>query len=167
VRDLPRQSWLEAEPERLVYERHEMERLAPEMAWIDLDGAGGWAGYAPGWPFEREAPAGLVAFLGGRRLKLLVAYSQAYPAVPPALFPLDPEPPLERRLLHRWHLNGDGSICVLQSLDHWSGREATAELVIKASGWFIEYLLVDRELCDAMSENGIAADPSLDHLLTS
>lgn len=157
---------MDAEPERLAYERREMAHIAPEMRWVELDGAGGWDGYAPSWPFEREAPAALDAFLDGQRLKLRVAYSQAYPAVPPAIIPLDPLPPLERRLLHEWHLNGDGSICVLQSVDHWSGREAAAQLVVKAAGWFIEYLLGDREIQEQMSENGIAADPSLDYLLT-
>ncbi len=142
-----------------------MARIAPEMAWLDLDGAGGWEGLAPAWPFERDAPPQLDAFLDGGRLRLLVAYFQAFPAVQPAVIPLHPMPPLKRRLLHRWHLNGDGSICVLQSADHWSGREAAAELVVKAAGWFIEYLLVDREVRAEMSENGIAADPSLDHLL--
>lgn len=167
MRDLPRQGWLEAEPERLERERAEMEQLAPEMHWVDLNGAGGWEGHAPVWPFERDAPPGLDAFLGGARLKLLVAYSEAYPAVQPAVFPLEPAPPLDRRLLHKWHLNGDGSICLLQSADAWTGKEAAAELVAKAAGWFVEYLLVERDLREAMSEEGIVTDSSLDHLIAA
>jgi hypothetical protein len=167
VRDLPRQRWLEAEPERLEREQQEMAELAPEIHWVELNGAGGWEGYAPVWPFDRDPPATLDAFLNGARLKLLVAYAQAYPAVQPAVFPLEPLPPLERRLLHKWHLNGDGSICLLQSADAWTGRETAAELVAKASGWLVEYLLVDRELRETMSDEGIVTDPSLDHLIVA
>lgn len=167
MRDLPRQRWLEAEPERLERERQEMAKLAPQMHWVELDGAGGWEGYAPVWPFDRDPPATIDAFLNGIRLKLLVAYPQAYPAVQPAVFPVEPLPPLERRLLHKWHLNGDGSICLLQSADAWTGRETAAELVVKASGWLVEYLLVDRELQETMSDEGIVTDASLDHLITA
>ena len=40
MRDLPRQRWLEAEPERLERERQEMAKLAPQMHWVELDGVG-------------------------------------------------------------------------------------------------------------------------------
>jgi hypothetical protein len=82
--------------------------------------------------------------------------------VEPKLFPLDPDPPRDRRIVHSWHLNGDGSLCLLQTADAWTGRETAADLVAKASGWFIEYLLRERGAIEAMTERGIHSDDSLD-----
>ena len=160
-----RQTWLEAEPERVEAERLEMARLAPEMAWLDDESAGGWEGIAPKWPFGRAEPDGLDNLLAGRRLRLRVEYSQAYPMVEPTLIPLDPEPPIERRVLHSWHVKGDGSLCLLQTATDWTGRDTAADLVVKASGWFIEYLLFDCGAVTTMTEDGLFADDSLDKLI--
>ena len=56
MNDWLRQSWIEAEPERLAQEREAMANLAPEMVWLDGEPAGGWEGLAPAWPFERPEP---------------------------------------------------------------------------------------------------------------
>lgn len=160
--DWARQSWLEAEPERVRREREQMERVAPEMQWDEDDPSGGWEGLAPAWPFDQAAPARLDVLLEGRQLRLRVTYSQGYPMVEPKVFPLDPDPPRDRRVVHTWHLNGDGSLCLLQSADSWTGSETAADLVAKASGWFIEYLLRERGAIEAMTESGIHSDDSLD-----
>lgn len=160
-----RQSWLDAEPERVVLEREAMAGLAPEMAWLDDEPAGGWVGLAPKWPFGRPEPSGLDNLLGGRQLKLRVEYSQAYPMVEPTLIPLDPVPPIHRRVLHSWHVKGDGSLCLLQTAAEWTGRDTAADLVVKASGWFIEYLLFDADAVTTMTENGLFADNLLDQLI--
>ena len=139
-----------------------MAEVAPEMAWVDNDPAGGWEGFAPAWPFARAVPDGLEQLLGGRRLRLRVSYTQAFPSIEPRLQPLEPDPPIERRVLHSWHLNGDGTLCLLRTADLWTGRETAADLVVKASGWFIEYLLMERGLIEQMTENGINVDTSLD-----
>jgi hypothetical protein len=162
VGNWPRQSWLDAEPDRLRQEREEMGRVAPEMEWLEDDPAGGWEGLAPVWPFERPAPRGLDELLGRLRLRLRVVYAQGYPMVEPKVFPLDPDPPRDRRILHSWHLNGDGSLCLLQNAADWTGRDTAADLVAKASGWFIEYLLMERGLIETMTESGIHSDDSLD-----
>lgn len=161
-----RESWLDAEPDRARVERTEMERVAPEMEWLADASAGGWEGLAPIWPFDRPAPPGLGALLGDRRLRLLVFYSQAHPMVEPKLFPVDPDPPRHHRTLHEWHLNGDGSLCLLQTADAWTGRDTAADLVAKASGWFIEYLLRERGAIEALTESGIHTDASLDAKIT-
>jgi hypothetical protein len=160
--DWPRESWLDAEPDRVSREREEMEAVAPDMEWLQDEPAGGWEGLAPVWPFERPAPRGLDVLLGDRRLRVRVSYSQGYPMVEPKLFPLDPDPPRDRRIVHSWHLNGDGTLCLLQTADAWTGRDAAADLVAKASGWFVEYLLRERGVIEAMTENGIHGDDSLD-----
>ena len=165
TRDWPRQSWLEAEPARLAREQDTMAELAPEMVWLPDLPAGGWEGLAPAWPAPRSAPDGLERLLAGRQLNVGVYYTQAFPSVEPRLVPLDPEPPLERRILHSWHLNGDGTLCLLRTADLWTGRETAADLVVKASGWFIEYLLMEREAIDRMSENGIYDDDSRDEII--
>jgi hypothetical protein len=163
VVEWPQESWLDAEPERVSREREEMARVAPEMSWLEGDPAGGWEGLAPSWPFERQPPRGLDELLNGRRLRLRVLYSQGYPMVEPKLFPLDPDPPRDRRIVHSWHLNGDGSLCLLLTADAWTGRETAADLVAKASGWFIEYLLRERGAISEMTESGIHSDDSLDN----
>jgi hypothetical protein len=48
----------------------------------------------------------------------------------------------------------------------WTGIETAADLVVKAAGWFLEYLLMDAGLIEHMSENGIANDDLLDHFFS-
>jgi hypothetical protein len=164
MHERPRQTWLEAELERAARERKVMARLAPDMEWLD-EPAGGWEGLAPIWPIVRQEPAGLQRLLQGRRLRLRVEYSQGYPMVEPKLIPLEPDVPIERRILHSWHVKGDGSLCLLQTASQWTGRDTAADLVAKASGWFIEYLLFDACAITTMTESGLHADKSLDPLL--
>jgi hypothetical protein len=164
VADWPRESWLDAEPTRAEREREEMTRVAPEMVWLDVP-AGGWVGCAPRWPFPRGEPAGLETLLEGQQLRLAVQYSEGFPMVEPKLYPLEPDPPRERRILHSWHLMGDGGLCLLQTADLWTGRDSAADLVVKASGWFIEYRLMERGLIERMTESGIYSDATLDPLI--
>jgi hypothetical protein len=164
VSEWSRQTWLDAEPEHERREREEMATVAPDMVWVE-ENAGGWEGTAPEWPFARPRPQGLDRLLAGRRLRVRVEYSQAFPMVEPKLTPLDPDPPPERRVLHSWHLMGDGSLCLLQTADLWTGRETAADLVAKASGWFIEYLLMERGAIERMTESGIHSDDSLDAVI--
>ena len=45
--------------------------------------------------------------------------------------------------MHTWHVNGDGSLCLMQAADDWQPEDTAADLVRKACGWFVEYLLVE------------------------
>ena len=85
----------------------------------------------------------------------------------PALLPLDPDVPIDRRTAHDWHVAGDGTLCLLQTADDWQPTDTAADFVRKASGWFIEYLLVDGGYCKAMTERGILEDASVDQVLAS
>jgi hypothetical protein len=157
--------WFEAEPERLLAELTAMTAVAPELTWKEDDQGGGWEGLAPVWPFDRIRPFGLDGFLDGRRFRLRVACSPAHPMVAPRVQPLDPEPSLAYRTAHVWHVTGDGSLCLLQSAAAWTGSELAAELVVKAAGWFLEYLLMDRGVVTTMSLGGIATTSQFDYLL--
>lgn len=163
--DWPRIGWMEAEPQRLDRERDEMTLLAPDLKWLDDRAAGGWRGHIPEWPFPRPRPHGLDNLLAGRSLLLEVEYGQAFPMVEPRLWPLDPEPPIERRIQHIWHLNGNGTLCLLRTASDWNGSECAAQLVVKSSGWFIEYLLMEAGAIETMTEQGIYSDAQLDPLL--
>jgi len=167
VRDWPRRSWLEAEPEIVEREKLAMTEQAPDMQWQeDLWWRGerrvGWVGEPPVWPAARSRPRGLSELLAGRRLKLAVFYPEAFPMVPPELLPIEPEVPIVRRTLQKWHVMGDGTLCLIQEADDWQPESSAAELVVKAAGWFIEYLLVEAEDLDEMSERGILSDPDMD-----
>jgi hypothetical protein len=158
-----RVDWTAAEPSRFAAELQAVAAAAPDLAWDE--GAGAWIGEAPEWPFSRPRPAGLEEFLGGRRLLLRVEYSQAFPMVAPRVVPLRPEPDPMVRTQHDWHVNGDGSLCLLQRASDWEGIGTAAELVVKASAWFLEYLLMEAGRIEHMSEAGLVNDDSLDHLL--
>lgn len=140
-----------------------MAAVAPDLAWDEP--AGVWVGEAPEWPFLRPRPAALEEFLDGRRLRVRVEYSQAFPMVAPRVVPLDPEPDPMVRTQHDWHVNGDGSLCLLRRASDWDGAGTAAELVVKAAGWFLEYLLMEAGAIEAMTESGIVNDNSFDHLL--
>jgi len=157
----PAISWWEAEPDVAAREKDAMARHAPDMQWAeDLVWRGGrrtvgWRGKAPSWGADRPKPLGVDELLAERRLDLLVVYPEAFPVIPASLFSLDPDPPMNRRTLHRWHINGDGSLCLMQSAEDWHLTDTAADLVRKASGWFIEYLLVEAGKLEAMTESGI------------
>ena len=156
--------WPDAEPARFAAEQRAMRSAAPELSWDD--DALTWTGVVPTWPFPRPRPAGLDEFLDGRRIVARVEYSQAFPMVAPRIVPLDPEPDPMVRTLHAWHVNGDGSLCLLQRASDWDGTGTAAELVMKAAGWFLEYLLMEEGRIERMTESGIVHDDSLDHLFT-
>lgn len=157
-------SWLEAEPLTLQRERELMAKVAPGMDWVDVE-CGGWRGAAPEWPFPRTMPEGLRSITGGKCLELEVVCNQAFPVVPPSLFPLDPLPPLDRRVDHSWHLNGDGSLCLLRTPYDWVPGSSASDLVVKASGWFIEYVLREQGCLESMSEAGFHATSELDEVV--
>jgi hypothetical protein len=161
-------SWMEAHPRVLEREREAVYRVAPDFEWIDIGSTGGWEGPVPAWLINRPAPRpGLDNLLELKRLKVRILYQEAHPAVAPLVYPLDPLPPREHRLSHDWHLNGDGSLCLLGSATHWRASDTAAELVIKASGWFIEYRLKERGLVQAMSERGLYVSDAHDGLIAS
>lgn len=158
--------WREAEPTVLEHERREMAERAPEMVWSNEAPAGGWVGLAPTWPNGLTPPSGLDRLLKGRRLRLSVNYTQGFPMAPPDVIPLDPAPPAERRADHRWHLNGDGSMCLLFSAADWPENATAADVVEKASGWFVEYLALEAGLIEEMSEAGpLSGNARLDSAL--
>ncbi|KOX24432.1 hypothetical protein ADK67_19060 [Saccharothrix sp. NRRL B-16348] len=66
---------------------------------------------------------------------------------------------------HDWHLQGDGSLCLLRSEALWTGRESIVDLLLKAAGWRVEYALMTARAIKSMSENGIVDDPVHDHLV--
>jgi hypothetical protein len=151
----------------LERERVAMAEHAPEMEWVE-EGAGRWEGHAPEWPFPRDRPdPGLTRLLAGARLQLRVEYVQAHPAVAPVLVPLSPIPPRERRLRHDWHINGDGTLCLLAADILWRPDDTAADLVLKASGWIIEYRLKERGRIKSMSDTGLYDDASLDAVIRS
>lgn len=165
--ELGRESWLAAESTRVVKEREAMSGIAPDLRWCDEDPAGGWDGIVPIWPFDRSAPPDLDAFLDGRRLKVRIQYLQSFPMVEPKFWPIDPEPEIVHRTDARWHVLGDGALCLFQDASDWTGRETAAELIPKAAGWFLEFLLMQRGVIEEMTEEGIAVDPSLDRLFVA
>jgi hypothetical protein len=163
--DWSRLSWVEAEPARAAAEKAAMAVTAPHVEW--LEGGRGWEGMAPAWPFERSAPEQLDDFLAGRRFRLRVEYLEGFPMAPPRVVPLEPEPDPAVRTQHDWHVNPDGTVCLLQSASDWTGTETAADLVVKSAGWFLEYLLVEAGLIERMTESGIAHDSIHDHLFTA
>ena len=83
------------------------------------------------------------------------------------MVPLDPQPDPMVRTQHAWHVNGDGTLCLLQTASDWDGTGTAAELVLKAAGWFLEYLLMEAGRIEQMSTAGIVNDDSWDDLLTA
>lgn len=164
----PARPWWRAEPARLERDRRELGEHFPDLSWFEPDDAirqaGGWRGQLPLWPFERPRPEGLDALGDGLRLELV--YPQAWPVVAPWIYPLDPEPDVMARTEHRWHVNGNGSLCLLQSAQQWRTEDSLVELLLKAAGWRIEFALVQADLLEAMTEAGIVTDPTLDPLLS-
>lgn len=157
--------WWEAEPSRFARDQREIATSFPELAWHDV-GAGVWSGRLSMWPLERPEPVGLTFLLGGHGMQVEIAYRQAYPMVPPRIFPVDPRPEPVECTQHRWHVNGDGSLCQFQTDTAWDPRDSVCDLIVKAAAWRIEYALMKAGALDQMTLCGIVSDSSLDDLIT-
>jgi hypothetical protein len=156
-------TWWQCEPRRLARDQEEIADRFPNLIWRP-GGAGGWSGRLPSWPFARPEPARLVDLIG-HSLRVEVVYGHAYPMVPPSIYPVEPQPEMIERTDHRWHVNGDGSLCLLQDDAAWTGRDSIVDLLLKAAGWRVEYALMKLKVIDAMTLHGIVGDDQLDHLI--
>lgn len=156
--------WWHHEPGRLAEDQRQLQSRFPALVWSTAEN-GLWIGELPMWPFDRDSPDGLELLLGGRGLQTVVRCGQAYPAAPPSVIPLGPEPEIGERTQQRWHVNGDGSLCLFQNEAVWNTRCALVDVLLKAAGWRIEYALMKAGLVEAMTVNGIVTDPLLDNTI--
>lgn len=158
-------AWRACEPRRFERDQREITAAFPDLVY-DGEGAGGWHGTLPLWPFNRPQPAHLTDWTGTTGLRVVVAYRQAYPMVPPHIFPLDPVPEPAEWTQSRWHVNGDSTLCLLRADALWTGRESVVDLLLKAAAWRVEYALMKHEAITQMSDRGIVEDDGFDHFLT-
>lgn len=159
--------WFDDDPDRIARDRREVPKFAPEMEFVaPSPGApgGGWVGRLPLWPFDRPSPEGLHEMFSEGGLLLEVRYTQAYPMVPPDLWPRRPEPEIVERSQSVWHVLPSGALCLVQSVGQWQPEASLVELLLKAAGWHLEYGLMKRGQIERMTERGIVSDSSLDGL---
>ena len=158
---LDSEPWWSRDQARLERDAAEIRASFPNLEPLSEAEAGrGWAGRLPLWPFDRAAPVAFPENVLG--LEIVLLFPQSYPMAMPQVIPVDPEPEFVERTQHRWHVNGDGSLCMLQEQRNWTGREKVTELLLKAAGWRLEYELVRAGTFPAMSLIGIVTDPSRD-----
>lgn len=154
--------WSEAEPRRFRSDTETLAGFAPNLEWRSDDQA--WTGELPVWPFRRTSPPGLHELLP-RGLVVTVAPPPVYPMVAPVLYPVDPDPPMAVRTHQRWHVAGDGRLCLMKSPGQWDPREPLTDLLLRAIGWHVEYALMIRGLIPAMTVNSIVEDDQHDALI--
>ncbi len=160
---LERLRWFDDDPARLQRELDAMPPIAPGLTWT----GDYWVGELPLWPFKRPEPTPLCEYVGDRRFRVEVHYYESFPMVAPRFMPIDPEPEIAVWTMHRWHVSGDGSLCLFQNFSDWHPSNTAADLVPKAAGWFLEYLLMKDDAIEHMTVEGIAANNVLDHLFIS
>lgn len=153
-------AWWQFDGNRLSDDTRSIKDAFPDLDPLD-EGAGiGWKGVLPLWPFARTAPTEFRSDVSG--LEIVVLFPQSYPMTIPDLYPINPMPELSERTQHRWHVNGDGSLCMVQAQRAWTGRESVVDLLVKAAGWRLEYGLVKACLVEDMTENGIVSSTQRD-----
>lgn len=153
-------AWWRYDGLRLDADTRAIEQVFPELGPIAGGPGRGWSGRLPVWPFERSAPARFRDDVKG--LEMLLLFPESYPMAMPDIHPIDPEPEFAEWTQHRWHVNGDGSLCMVQEQRTWTGRQSVVDLLLKAASWRLEYGLVRAGLVDSMSENGIVSDARRD-----
>lgn len=136
--------------------------FAPALEW--QPDAQGWTGELPVWKFTRPEPARLGELLP-HGLVVAVCPPPAYPMVAPAIYPLDPEPPIFARTSQRWHVAGNGQLCLIKTPGQWDPRESVTSLLLRAIGWHVEHALMIRGLITNMTVHGIAEDDRHDALI--
>ena len=156
--------WWQAEPARLRRDREEVSASFPYLVFEE-GGQAGWRGRLPLWPFERPKPAGLDRLTGGQGLRFELLYGAAYPIVYPWIFPLDPKPLALELTQTRWHVLGNGALCLFQTQQDWDPASTIVELLRKAAGWRIEHALLKTGALRDMTMAGIVRDTSVDHLV--
>jgi hypothetical protein len=157
-------SWWQDEPGRLERDLDDLAAAGFDLTWSPV-GSGRLDGRLTAWPLDRAAPDGLDELLPTGGLLVQVEFGHGYPMVCPRVYPEDPKPPLERCTQHRWHVNGDGSLCLLQSADAWDPATRLSDVLRKAAAWRVEYALVETGVVEAMSLSGIVSNPERDHLV--
>lgn len=168
-------TWIEAEPARLERDQQDVAAFEPSLKYIEpgtsvgdlVVAHGGWAGTLPLWPFDRPAPEGLEALIGGRGLDFVLVYPAAYPMVHPEIRPLTPQPEMIERTQATWHVLPNGGLCLLQSEGSWLPEASIVELLLKAAGWRVEYALMKAGAIEKMALSGIVSDDSYDNLATA
>lgn len=155
--------WWDDQPAALARVLADLRDANFDLTWSTSLG-GVLEGRLPPWPFGRSAPE-LLSALVPQGLLVEVHLGQSFPMLCPKVFPQDPLPPFDRWTQHRWHVNGDGSLCQLQSADAWDPSTSVVDVLRKAAGWRVEYALVEADAVAAMSLSGIVSDDSLDGLV--
>ena len=54
-----------------------------------------------------------------------------------------------------------------QRTEDWRPTDTAADLVLKASGWFIEYLLIENNDLEHMTDRGVGSSDEIDALLAA
>jgi len=157
-------TWWEDDPARLEQEISDTQGFAPLLTWTP-EGAGRLEGPLPLWPFSRSAPVGISDLLDPFVVR--VEYGHAFPAAPPQVLPLVPQPVPSIRGFTQYHLLPSGRLCLLQNADQWYPWSSTTELLLKASGWAIELALLEAKAITEMSVSGIVDDASFDDLIAA
>lgn len=160
---LPRSWWVD-DPARFEREVREVTSIAPALTWVS-EGAGRFEGEIPVWPFVREPPEGLSTLVTAAG-RVRVEYRQAFPAVPPTIVSEHPKPAIRLRSFTDYHVLPNGGLCLLRDADQWTLQSSTTELLLKASGWVIEYALLRAGATERMTVNGIVEDAQLDELIS-
>lgn len=157
-------TWWEDDPARLEQEITDVQGVAPLLTWT-ADRAGQFEGPLPLWPFPRPAPEGISDLL--EPFVVRVEYSHAFPAAPPQILPLIPNPIPSIRGFTQFHVLPSGRLCLLRDADQWYPWSATSELLLKASGWAVEIALFEAGRTTQMSVSGIVNDASYDDLIAA
>lgn len=161
---LVRVPWWQAEPSRLRRDREEVPAAFPDLQFV-AEGQAGWSGRLPVWPFDRPEPAGLARITAGRGLLLELRYGAAYPLVYPWVFPIEPEPLPVELTQARWHVLGNGALCLFQTQQDWDPEGSVVDLLRTAAGWRVEHALLKAGILDDMTLTGLVHDDSVDHLV--
>lgn len=155
-------TWWEDDPVRLEQEIADVRAVAPLLTWME-EGAGRFEGPLPLWPFARSAPANISDLLDPFVVR--VEYNHAFPAAPPHILPLLPQPVPTIRGFTQFHVLPSGRLCLLRDADQWYPWSKTSELLLKASGWAIEFALLEAGAITQMSMSGIVIDTFYDELI--
>lgn len=161
-------NWTDWDPARFLRDVEEIAVYAPGLQYVapsSKSPSGGWVGDLPIWPFSRPEPSRLAQLIT-RPLRIGFLYSDAHPMIAPQIYPLDPIPDISEESDTAWHVAPGGSLCLLRSEGDWMPNASVTELLMKASGWHIEYALMRAGLVSEMTESGIASDESRDILIS-
>lgn len=139
--------WYEFDKSRVVLECQKMQDKFPKFILSKYERKLAWEGEVNAIPEGVEAVP----------LRIRLIYSDAFPIVPPKVYPIEPELPKDD-WGHQWHRWQAGNLCYIEPT-LWHMNYTAVDIIEKIEIWYFNFLAYKFGKIDMMPDTGMANIP--------